>query len=200
MTEGITENTKKDKILRVVFITYMVSVVMFLVLLYDTVRSRGGLSALNLDSTDFLANCLRIIADTMIIVGIWNQRKNALLIGGFLLNIVPQVFEVFLHFRRLSDSMLSGLPLVATVFLIFFYIMLIAIIIRGTLSNEAYIFTKIAVISCVFFWLVSDVLNLAAAGVEGPFTVIFLCADFLQMATLVTWGVMLTDKLKTAEN
>ncbi len=132
----------------------------------------------------------------MIIAGFWKKRYNGLLIGGFLLNLVPQAFDLLVQYNGLKESLIYGLAFVATIFLIVFYIMLTGVTVSGTSKNDAYMFTKISVLICVLFWLISDIVNLSVQGMEGIFTVIFLGVDFLQMATLAVWGVMFTNYLK----
>lgn len=187
---------KKNTLLKVVFIIYMVATAAFLVLLFGSVSETGGPFALDLRRADFFANCLRIIADLMIIAGFWKKRYNELLIGGFLLNLVPQAFDLLVQYNGLKESLIYGLAFVATIFLIVFYIMLTGVTVSGTSKNDAYMFTKISVLICVLFWLISDIVNLSVQGMEGIFTVIFLGVDFLQMATLAVWGVMFTNYLK----
>lgn len=187
---------KKNTLLKVVFIIYMVATAAFLVLLFGSVSETGGPFALDLRRADFFANCLRIIADLMIIAGFWKKRYNGLLIGGFLLNLVPQAFDLLVQYNGLKESLIYGLAFVATIFLIVFYIMLTGVTVSGTSKNDAYMFTKISVLICVLFWLISDIVNLSVQGMEGIFTVIFLGVDFLQMATLAVWGVMFTNYLK----
>lgn len=187
---------KKNTLLKVVFIIYMVATAAFLVLLFGSVSETGGPFALDLRRADFFANCLRIIADLMIIAGFWKKRYNGLLIGGFLLNLVPQAFDLLVQYNGLKESLIYGLAFVATIFLIVFYIMLTGVTVSGTSKNDAYMFSKISVLICVLFWLISDIVNLSVQGMEGIFTVIFLVVDFLQMATLAVWGVMFTNYLK----
>ena len=196
MADNTGNVPKKNTLLKVVFIIYMVATAAFLVLLFGSVSETGGPFALDLRRADFFANCLRIIADLMIIAGFWKKRYNGLLIGGFLLNLVPQAFDLLVQYNGLKESLIYGLAFVATIFLIVFYIMLTGVTVSGTSKNDAYMFTKISVLICVLFWLISDIVNLSVQGMEGIFTVIFLGVDFLQMATLAVWGVMFTNYLK----
>ena len=118
---------------------------------------------------------------------------------GFLLNIIPQALDLLVHFRDMRDSIIPSLAFVATVFLIVFYTVLTGIVVTGARRDNAYLFAKIAVLTCLFFWLISDISNLVSHGMEGAYTVIFLLVDLTQMATLGIWGFLFTDWLKENE-
>ena len=182
--------------LKASFVIYVVTVAIFLFLSYDSLIVTAGPFGLDLGRADFIANCLRIIADAMILAGFWKGRRIKLLMAGFLLNIIPQAFDLLVHYNALKDNLIQGLAFVATVFLIVFYFMLTNINMSTTSRDDTYMFTKISVLICVFFWFVSDIVNLTVHGLNGAFTVIFLLNDFLQMAMLAMWGFLMTDYIK----
>jgi hypothetical protein len=203
MADNACSGTKKNTSLKVVFILYIISTAAFLVLLYESVSIPGAPLSFSLGKADFYANCLRIIADIMILAGFWKKRCKALLAAGFILNIIPQVFDILLQFSQLSENMTVLLSLAATVFLIIFYIVMTVITVSGTAIRSAGLFAKASVIICVVFWIVSDIMNVAAQGIESWYTVLFLSIDLIQIVTLALWGVSLAGLLrhkKTAEN
>ena len=190
---------KKDLMLKVAFILYIISVAAFLVMLYDSISASGTIFRIGLRAADFWANTLRIVADIMILAGFWKKRHNSLMMWGFLLNIIPQALDLLIHFREMKDSVIPSLAFVATIFLIFFYTMLTAIVVSGSSRDNTYLLAKINVLVCVLFWMISDLSNLAFYGPEGAYTAVFLTVDFTQMITLGIWGVLFTDMLKQKE-
>ena len=199
MAQGRGLTVKKDKMLKVAFILYIVSVAAFILMLYESLSASGSIFRINVRNADLWANTLRIAADIMILTGFWKKRHNALLMWGFLLNIIPQALDLLVHFRDMRDSIIPSLAFVATVFLIVFYTVLTGIVVTGARRDNAYLFAKIAVLTCLFFWLISDISNLVSHGMEGAYTVIFLLVDLTQMATLGIWGFLFTDWLKENE-
>lgn len=195
MAEKVQGNTK-NTLLKMMFIIHIVSVAVFLLMMLDTVSISGGPFVPSLDNFDFFANCLRIIADIMILTGFMRKRHNGPLMWGFLLNIISQTFDLIVHGNGMRTSMISALAFVATLFLIVFFTLLTMIVVTDTSRDETYMFTKVTIVGCVFFWLVSDIVNFTVVGMQGLFTVIFLIAEFIQMATLVVWGILFTDMLK----
>ncbi|MBO4680860.1 MAG: hypothetical protein J5623_03065 [Clostridiales bacterium] len=189
-------NRSENGRLKASFVIYVVTVVVFLFLMYDSLVATAGPFGLDLGRADFVANCLRLVADALILAGFWKGRRIKLLMAGFLLNIIPQAFDLLVHYNGLKDNLIQGLAFVATVFLIVFYFMLTNINMSITSRDDTYMFTKISVLICVFFWFVSDIVNLTGHGFEGAFTVIFLLNDLLQMAMLVMWGFLMTDYIK----
>ena len=189
-------NRSENKRLKTSFVLYVVTVVVFLFLSYDSLIATAGPFGLDLGRADFFANCLRPVADAMILIGFWKERRIKLLMAGFLLNIIPQAFDLLFHYNALKDNLIQGLAFVATVFLIVFYFMLTNVNMSTTSRDDTYLFTKISVLICVFFWFVSDIVNLTAHGINGAFTVIFLLNDLLQMAMLVMWGFLMTDYIR----
>lgn len=189
---NISENVR----LKASFVLYFVTVVVFLFLSYDSLTVTEGPFGLDLGRADFFANCLRLVADAMILAGFWKGRHLKLLMAGFLLNIIPQAFDLIFHYNALKDNLFQGFAFVATVFLIVFYFMLTNINMSTTSRDDTYQFTKISVLACVFFWFVSDIVNLTFYGLGGAFTVIFLINDLLQMAMLVIWGFLMTDYIR----
>ena len=196
MADEVRNSTENVR-LKASFVLYFVTVVVFLFLSYDSLIVTAGPFGLDLGRADFFANCLRLVADAMILAGFWKGRHIKLLMAGFLLNILPQAFDLLLHYNSLKDNLIQGLAFVATVFLIVFYFMLTNINMSTTSRDDTYMFTKISVLICVFFGFVSDVVNLAGHGFEGAFTVLFLLNDLLQMAMLVMWGFLMTDYIKS---
>ena len=195
MADEVRNSTENVR-LKASFVLYFVTVVVFLFLSYDSLIVTAGPFGLDLGRADFFANCLRLVADAMILAGFWKGRHIKLLMAGFLLNIIPQAFDLLIHYNALKDNMIQGLAFVATVFLIVFYFMLTNINMSTTSRDDTYMFTKISVSACVFFWLVSDIVNLTVYGLSGAFTVIFLLNDLLQMAMLVMWGFLMTDYIR----
>ena len=189
-------NSSENVRLKASFVVYVVTVAVFLFLMYDSMVVASGPFGLDLGRADFCANCLRLVADALILIGFWKGRRIKILMAGFLLNIIPQAFDLLVHYNALKDNLIQGLAFVATVFLIVFYFMLTNINMSTTSRDDTYTFTKISVLICVFFWFVSDIVNLTGHGFEGAFTVIFLLNDLLQMAMLVTWGLLMTDYIK----
>lgn len=195
MTEEVSNSSKNTK-LKAVFILYIVTVAIFLIMMHGSLGEASGAFGLDLGRADFFANCLRIVADVMILIGFWKERHIKLLMAGFLLNIIPQAFDLLVHYNGLKDNLIQGLAFVATVFLILFYFMMTSINISTTSKDDTYLFTKVCVLICVLFWLGSDIANLTMYGLSGAFTIAFLINDFLQMALLVLWGFMMTDYIK----
>ena len=195
MADEVRNSTENVR-LKASFVLYFVTVVVFLFLSYDSLIVTAGPFGLDLGRADFFANCLRLVADAMILAGFWKGRRIKLLMAGFLLNILPQAFDLLLHYNSLKDNLIQGLAFVATVFLIVFYFMLTNINMSTTSRDDTYMFTKISVSACVFFWFVSDIVNLTVYGLSGAFTVIFLLNDLLQMAMLVMWGFLMTDYIR----
>lgn len=189
-------DAKKDKLLKVSFIVYIVSVAIFLVMLCESVIDAGGVFRISLKSADFMANCLRIVADILILAGFWKTCRTPLLMWGFLLNIVPQAFDLLIHFNAMKKSMIPALAFVATVFLIVFYTNLTRIVVTQTAKEDVFLITKVSVLVCIFFWVISDIANLEATGFEGAFTVFFLFIEVVQMVSLGIWSQLFTDKLK----
>ena len=109
MADKVSSGSQKNTLLRVSFILYMIAVCAFLLLLFDTVSYSGGLAGFTLDGADFYANCLRIVADLLLLIGFWKTRRNGLLIAGFLLNIIPQAFDLLVHFNGMKETMINGL-------------------------------------------------------------------------------------------
>ena len=196
MAEGFRLTVKKDKLLKGAFILYMVSVAAFIVMLYGSLNESGSVFRINVRNADLWANCFRIFADIMILAGFWKARRNALLMWGFLINIIPQALDLLVHFRDMKDSIIPSLAFVATVFLIFFYTVLTGIVVTDARRENVYLFAKITVLCCLFFWLISDISNLVTYGFEGAYTVIFLLVDLTQLITLGIWGFLFTDWLK----
>ena len=194
---GLTE--KREKLLKVAFIVYIVSVAAFLVMLFESLSADGSVFRINVRNADLWANCFRIIADIMILAGFWKTRRNPLLMWGFLLNIIPQGLDLLVHFRDMKNSMIPSLAFVATVFLIIFYTVLTGIVVTDARRENAYLFAKITVLCCLFFWLISDISNMVAFGFEGAYTLIFLLVDLTQLITLGIWGFLFTDWLKGKE-
>ena len=95
-----------------------------------------------------------------------------------------------------SITAVLELAFVATLFLIVFYFIMTGLTVAGKAKNEAYLFAKIAVLISVFFWVISDIANLAASGMQGIFTAVFLGIDFMQIVTLGLWGILLPNSLK----
>ncbi|MBP5775884.1 MAG: hypothetical protein J6W36_09335 [Clostridiales bacterium] len=199
MAQGRGLTVKKDKMLKVAFILYMVSVAASIAMLYESLSVSGSVFRINVRNADLWANMLRIIADIMILAGFWKTRRNALLMWGFLINIIPQALDLLVHFRDMRDSIIPSLAFVATVFLIVFYTVLTGIVVTDARRESAYLFAKIAVLTCLFFWLISDISNLVSHGMEGVFTIIFLLVDLTQMITLGIWGFLFTDLLNGQE-
>ena len=195
MEEDVRNSTKNTK-LKAVFILYIVTVAIFLLMMHGSLSAESGPFGLDLGRADFFANCLRIAADVMILMGFWKERRIKLLMAGFLLNIIPQAFDLLVHYNGLKDNLIQGLAFVATVFLILFYFMMTSINVSTTSKDDTYLFTKVCVLICVLFWLGSDIVNLAVFGLSGAFTIAFLINDFLQMALLVLWGFLLTDYIR----
>ncbi len=196
MADKVSSGSKKNTLLRVSFILYIISVCAFLLLLFDTVSYSGGLAKFTLEGADFYANCLRFIADLLILIGFWKTRRNGLLTAGFLINVIPQAFDLLIHFNGMKETMINCLAFVATLFLIVFYFIMTGLTVAGKAKNEAYLFAKIAVLISVFFWVISDIANLAASGMQGIFTAVFLGIDFMQIVTLGLWGILLPNYLK----
>ena len=190
------DNPKRDKLLRVSFILYIVTVAVFLVMLCESVIDAGGVFRISLKSADFMANCLRVPADIMILAGFWKTRRTPLLMWGFLLNIVPQAFDLLIHFNAMKKSMIPALAFVATVFLIVFYTNLTRIVVTATTKEDVFLITKTSALVCIFFWVISDIANLAATGFEGAFTVFFLFIEIVQMVTLGIWSQLFTDLIR----
>ena len=195
MAEGFALTRKKDKLLKAAFILYMVSVAASIAMLYESLSASGNIFKINVRNADLWANTLRVIADAMILAGFWKTRRNGPLMWGFLINIIPQALDLLVHFRDMRDSIIPSLAFVATVFLIVFYTVLTGIVVTDARRESAYLFAKIAVLSCLVFWLISDISNLVSYGFEGVYTVIFLLVDLTQMVTLGIWGFLFTDLL-----
>ena len=196
MAYGMRDNPKRDKLLKVSFILYIVTVAIFLFMLYESVSAAGGVFRISLKSADFMANCLRVPADLMILAGFWKTRRTPPLMWGFLLNIVPQAFDLLIHFNALKNSMIPALAFVATVFLIVFYTNLTRIVVTATTKEDVFVITKISALVCIFFWVISDIANLYATGFEGAFTVFFLFIELVQMVTLGIWSQLFTDLIR----
>ncbi len=196
MAGKVRADAKKDKILKVSFIIYIVSVAIFLVMLCESVIDAGGIFRISLRSADFMANCLRIVADIMILAGFWKTRRTPLLMWGFLLNIVPQAFDLLIHFNAMKKSMIPSIAFVATVFLIVFYTNLTRIVVTQTAKEDVFLLTKTSALVCIFFWVISDIVNLIDTGFEGAFTVFFLFIEIVQMTTLGIWSQLFTEKLR----
>ena len=178
MTEEVSNSSKNTK-LKAVFILYIVTVAIFLIMMHGSLGEASGAFGLDLGRADF-----------------WKGRHIKLLMAGFLLNIIPQAFDLIFHYNALKDNLFQGFAFVATVFLIVFYFMLTNINMSTTSRDDTYQFTKISVLASVFFWFISDVVNLTFYGLGGAFTVIFLINDLLQMAMLVMWGFLMTDYIR----